>query len=152
PAVDEAEIKEGYRAEKLATSECATALAEAKALRIARRHPEALVIGADQLLVCGDAWFDKPSDRSASRPQLLALRGRPHELVTAICVARGSDMLWHHVERPRLVMRAFDEAFLERYLDRCGDDVLGSVGAYRLEGLGIQLFERIDGDFFAILG
>jgi septum formation protein len=151
-AVEEAEIKAAFRAERLAVAECANALAEAKALRVARRHPDALVIGADQMLVCDDAWFDKPADRAAARAQLVALRGKRHELISAVCVVRGGERLWHFVDRSALVMRDFSDAFLDTYLDAAGADVLGSVGAYRLEALGVQLFARIEGGYFAILG
>jgi septum formation protein len=104
------------------------------------------------MLVCDGAWFDKPADAQEARGQLLALRGRRHELVSAVCVMRDGETLWHRVERPALTMRAFSEAFLDDYLARAGSDVLGSVGAYRLEKIGIQLFQRIEGDYFAILG
>lgn len=153
PAViDEAEIKAAFRAERLGVAECANALAEAKALRVARRHPDALVIGADQMLVCDGAWFDKPADRAAARAQLVALRGKRHELISAVCVVRGGERLWHFVDRSALVMRDFSDAFLDTYLDAAGADVLGSVGAYRLEAIGVQLFARIEGGYFAILG
>ena len=151
-SIDEAEIKAAFRAERLGTAECANALAEAKALRAARRHPDALVIGADQMLVCDGAWFDKPADRAAARAQLVALRGKRHELISAVCVVRGGERLWHFVDRSALVMRDFSDAFLDTYLDAAGADVLGSVGAYRLEAIGVQLFARIEGGYFAILG
>jgi septum formation protein len=151
-SVDEDEIKASFRAEKADAASCAVALAEAKARRVSRRHPGALIVGADQILVCAGAWFDKPADRAAARAHLVALRGRRHELVSAVCVVRDGERLWHFVDRPSLTMRPFGDAFLDRYLEQCGADILASVGAYRLEGLGIQLFSRIDGDFFAILG
>ena len=151
-AIDEAEIKAAFHAERLGAAECANALAEAKALRVARRHPDALVIGADQMLVCDGAWFDKPADRAAARAQLVALRGKRHELISAVCVVRGGERLWHFVDRSALVMRDFSDAFLDTYLDAAGADVLGSVGAYRLEAIGVQLFARIEGGYFAILG
>jgi septum formation protein len=151
-AIDEDEIKAAFRAERLAAAECAAALAEAKALRVARRHHGALVIGADQMLVCDGAWFDKPEDRAAARAQLVALRGKRHELLSAICVARDGERLWHFVDRSALVMRDFSDEFLDAYLDAAGADVLGSVGAYRLEAIGVQLFARIEGGYFAILG
>jgi len=151
-AIDEAEIKAAFRAEARDPAACAAALAEAKASRIAQRHPAALVIGADQMLVCDGAWFDKPESRRAAADQLRALRGRRHELVTAACVCRAGQCLWHIVECPSLAMRDFSEAFLADYLAHGGDDLLGSVGAYRLEERGIQLFTRIEGDYFAILG
>ena len=151
-ALDEAEIKAGFRAEGGDAEPCALALAAAKAARVSRRRPGALVIGADQLLVCEGSWYDKPADMTAARAQLLALRGRAHELVTAVCAMQDGTQIWHAVERPRLVMRAFGEEFLDAYLASCGEDILASVGAYRLEDLGVQLFARIEGDFFSILG
>ena len=128
------------------------ALAEAKARAVAERHPEALVVGADQLLACGDDWFDKPETLAAARTQLIALRGRAHVLETAVCVARDGELLWHAESRPCLRMREFYDGFLSGYLAAEGEAALGSVGGYRLEGRGVQLFERIEGDHFAILG
>jgi septum formation protein len=151
-AVDETAIKESARAEGIAPGEAAMLLAEAKAQRIARRHPEALVIGADQMLVCEGCWFDKPPDMAAARAQLLALHGRPHELMTAMVCWRGGQRVWQHLARPRLTMREFSEEFLDAYLEAEGEAVLGSVGAYRLEGLGVQLFDAIEGEQSAILG
>lgn len=150
--VDEAAIKQGARAGELPADETAISLAEMKAIRVARSDPEALVIGADQLLVCDGRWHDKPESVSAAREQLLALRGRQHTLITAILCQRGDQRLWHHLARPRLWMRSFSEAFLDDYLAREGDTVCASVGAYRLEGLGVQLFDRIEGEHAAILG
>ncbi|SDC90983.1 Maf family protein [Belnapia rosea] len=151
-AVDEAAIKEGAQAEGIPAGEAAMLLAEAKAARIARRHPGALVIGADQMLVSEGRWFDKPPDMATARAQLLALRGRPHELMTAMVCWRGGQRIWQHLARPRLVMREFSEAFLDAYLAAEGEAVLGSVGAYRLEGPGIQLFASVEGEHSAILG
>jgi len=150
--VNEAEIKTTFLAERRAAVDCANALAEAKAMRVARRHPGSLVIGADQLLVCEGAWFDKPDDRAAARVQLLALRGKRHDLVSAVCIVRDGRLLWHCVDRSTLTMRNFSDAFLEEYLVAARADILKSVGAYRLEGLGVQLFSRIEGGHFAILG
>lgn len=152
PAVDEEEIKLAGRTEGVGAGAVAEALAELKAQRITRRHPGALVIGADQMLECEGAWFDKPADRAGARDQLLALRGKTHELVSCAVVVRDGERLWHKVDRAKLTMRRFSEAFLDDYLDRAGDDVLHSVGAYHLEGLGAQLFQRVEGDFFTILG
>jgi septum formation protein len=91
-------------------------------------------------------------DRAAARAQLLALRGKMHELVSCACVLRDGERLWHHIGRARLTIRPFSEAFLDDYLDRAGDAILQSVGAYQLEGQGAQLFSRVDGDYFTILG
>ena len=151
-AVDEAAIKEAAQAEGIPPADAALMLADAKAERIARRHPEALVIGCDQLLVCEGQWFDKPADVAAARGQLQHLRGRAHELVTAVVCHRHGGRVWQHVEVPRLVMRAFSDAFLDAYLAAEAAYVTQSVGAYRLEGPGIQLFERVQGDHAAILG
>jgi len=115
-------------------------------------HPGATVVGCDQLLVCGADWFDKPSGLPAARRQLQALRGQTHTLETACVVFRDGREIFSHIARPRLTMRAFSDAFLDAYLAVEGEAVLGSVGAYRLEGLGIQLFDRIEGDHSAILG
>lgn len=150
--VDEAAIKEAAQAEAIPPADAALMLADAKAERIARRDPEALVIGCDQLLVCEGRWYDKPADLAAARAQLLALRGRSHELVTAVVCHRRGGRVWQHVALPRLVMRDFSEAFLESYLALEGDAVLGSVGAYRLEGPGVHLFARVSGEHSAILG
>lgn len=151
-AVDEAATKESAQAEGLAPAEAAMLLAEAKAQRIARREPEAVVIGADQMLVCQDRWFDKPPDMAAARDHLLALRGKPHELVTAVVCWRHGERVWQHLARPRLTMRNFSDEFLDAYLAAEGEAVLGSVGAYRLEGLGVQLFSAVEGEHSAILG
>lgn len=150
--VDENEIKRSARAEGLDASDAALLLAEIKALRLSRRYPDAVVIGCDQLLVCGDQWFDKPPDREAAAAQLRALRGQTHTLVTAVICQRGTTRLWHHVATPKLRMRQFSDVFLEDYLDAEGDAVTTTVGAYRLEGLGVQLFDKIDGEHAAILG
>lgn len=153
PAVlEETEIIASFRAEGALAGECAAALAEAKASRISARHPGALVIGADQILDCEGEWLEKPQDIAAARAQLRRLRGKAHELVSAVAVLRDGGMLWHAIDRARLTMRPFSDAFLEDYLARACEEVLRSVGAYRLEGLGAQLFDRVEGDFFTILG
>ena len=152
PGVDEDSIKASLRAEGASAAEAAEALAEVKALRLSARFHEALVIGADQMLVCQDHWYDKPQDRAAARRQLLELRGQTHQLVTAAVVMLGGQRIWHHVEAAKLTMRPFSEAFLDQYLDQAGAAVLSSVGAYQLEGLGAQLFSRVEGDHFVILG
>jgi septum formation protein len=152
PAVDEALIKEAAQAEGASPQDAALLLADAKAMRVARRRPEALVIGADQLLVCEGLWFDKPADVEAARGYLLALRGRTHELVTAVVCWRHGARIWQHVAQPRLAVRAFSEVFLDAYLAEEGERVTSSVGAYRLEGMGMHLFSRIEGDHASILG
>lgn len=150
--VDEAAIKESAQAEAIPPAEAALMLADAKAARVAAQRPDALVIGADQLLVCDGLWFDKPPDMAGARAHLQHLCGRRHELVTALVCHRGGQRIWQHVAVPRLTMRAFSDAFLEAYLAAEGEALLSSVGAYRLEGLGVHLFERIEGDQPAIMG
>jgi septum formation protein len=151
-AVDESAIKESAKAEGVSAADTAILLADAKAARIARRHPEATIIGADQLLVCEGDWFDKPEDLAAARRHLERLRNRAHELVTAVVVWRNGQRAWHHLATPRLAMRDFSDAFLDEYLAREGGFVTQSVGAYRLEGMGIQLMRDIRGEHTAILG
>ena len=150
--VDEDEIKRSFRREGLDAASCATALAETKAVRVSERHSDALVIGADQMLDCAGTWFDKPRNRTEARAQLVALRGNRHELVSAVAVVRNGAVIWRLVDRPRLTMRTFSDRFLDAYLAALGDDALASVGVYQLEGPGAQLFERIEGDYFSILG
>jgi septum formation protein len=150
--LDETFLKQACRAEGRLAAACALALAEAKARQVAARCGRAVIIGADQLLVCGEAWFDKPADLGQARAQLQALRGHTHELVTAVCAVQGKSRLWHAVSSPRLTMRYFTDAFLDDYIRAEGADIIGSVGAYRFEGRGAQLFEHIEGDYFAILG
>lgn len=151
--VDEEEVKAALRAEQITAIDAATALAELKAARVASRvDPDALVIGADQILVQGHRWFDKPSDMSAARQQLQELRGRDHTLATSAVVFRGGSRVWHGVAAPRLWMRPVSDAFLDLYLETAGPGIVSSVGAYQIEGLGAQLFSRIEGDGFAIQG
>lgn len=150
--VDEADVKQAARAEGASAEDTALLLASLKAERIARRHPEALVIGGDQMLVCEGTWFDKPPDMAAARAQLLALRGKAHTLVTAVLCQRGDQRVWQHIARPRLVMRDFSEAFLDQYLALEGEVLTTTVGAYRVEGPGLQLFDRIEGEHSEIVG
>lgn len=148
--IDEAAVKTALAA--AGPEAVAKALARSKALAVAAGRPHALVIGADQMLECDGRWFDKPVDRLSARRQLLALRGRSHRLISAVAVAFAGRILWEGCDNACLVMRDFSESFLDVYLDAAGSAVQNSVGAYQLEGLGAQLFETIDGDFFTILG
>jgi septum formation protein len=150
--VDETALKQKARADGLEAGGAALLLADAKALEVAQRDPEALVIGCDQLLVCDGACFDKPADRNEARAHLRALRARTHTLVTAVLCRRGGERLWHMVARPRLTMRDFSDAFLETYLSLEGDLLTTTVGAYRLEGPGVHLFAAVEGEHAAILG
>ncbi|MBX3428011.1 MAG: Maf family protein [Hyphomonadaceae bacterium] len=151
PRVDEEAAKASLRAGGLKPRDQADALAELKALSVSRTRPD-FVIGADQMLALGGDTFDKPKDAREARQHLQRLRGQTHELITAAVVAREGAIIWRHVDTPKLKMRAFSDGFLDDYLARVGDNVLRSVGAYQLEGLGAQLFERVDGDYFSVLG
>ena len=150
--VDEGAVKDAMRAEDPEGRATARALAALKARRVSARMPGAYVIGADQLLVCGADWFDKPVDADDARGQLQRLRGRRHTLVTAVSVVRDEAELWGEVACPELAMRPFSDAFLERYLEQAGPGILGCVGAYEAEGMGAQLLAEIEGDWFAVLG
>lgn len=150
--IDESAIKRLARSRDWTTSECALALAEAKARHVAARHPTALVIGADQILALDGQWFDKPEDLAQAQEQLKKLRGRTHELVSAVCAVRAGQRLWHAVTVPRLTMRDFSGEFLDSYIASEGEEILGSVGGYRLEGRGVQLFGAVEGDYFSVLG
>ncbi len=130
----------------------AALLAREKAAVIAGRNRGCLVLGADQTLSLDGRRFTKPADRTAARAQLRALSGRSHELYSAIAFVQDGVVLFEHVGVARLTMRAVSDRFLDDYLDAVGDAATASVGAYQLEGLGIQLFERLDGDYFTVLG
>lgn len=132
--------------------ETALRLAEAKAVDVSRRHPAGLVIGADQVLALDRKIYGKPRDREECREQLLELRGRTHTLVSAVVLARDGKTVWTHVDGALLTMRAYTEQFIDTYLNTIGDDCTTSVGGYKIEGRGVQLFESISGDHFTILG
>lgn len=127
-------------------------LAEAKAVDVSSRHPGALVIGADQVLVLGDKIFSKPRNAEDCREQLLELRGKSHQLISGIACARDGNMIWTFADRAQLTMRKFSDGFLVSYIATVGGDCTTSVGGYKIEGLGLQLFETILGDHFTILG
>jgi septum formation protein len=151
-AVDEASLKEALRAEGVTAGDAAVALAELKAQRVASQMPDAIVLGADQILTCGERWFDKPQDRADAHAQLGTLLGRWHELATAVVAFRGGARVWHHLAVPRLWLRDCSPEFLDAYLDALDEAALSSVGAYQIERLGAQLLARIQGDHFAVLG
>jgi septum formation protein len=151
-AIDEAAVKESYAAEGAEPREIAEALAELKAMRISSRHPGLLTLGADQILECEGQRFDKPEGIDGARAQLQALSGRRHRLISSVVAMRDGQRLWHHSGEAVLTMRKFSDGFLEDYLSAAGPAVLDSVGAYQLEGRGAQLFTRIEGDYFTILG
>lgn len=148
PMVDEDVLKA-----KMAGSppdKIAAALADEKALAVSRRR-DGLVIGADQTLDFEGALFDKASSLEEARERLMMLRGRTHRLHAGVSLARGDEVIWRTLSTSTLIMRNFSEAFLDAYLAR-NPQVLASVGCYELEGEGVQLFDRIEGDYFAILG
>jgi septum formation protein len=151
-AIDEPSLKEALQAEGVPAGDAAVALAELKAERVAARIPDAVVLGADQILTCEGRWFDKPRHRAEASAQLDALAGKRHELATAVVAVRGGARVWHHVAMPRLWLRQCSPSFREAYLDAVGEAALTSVGAYQIEGLGAQLLVRIEGDHFAVLG
>ncbi|HEX4261546.1 MAG TPA: Maf family protein [Acetobacteraceae bacterium] len=151
-AIDEAALRETVQAEGGGAEEAALLLAGMKAARGSAGAGDGLVIGADQILACDGAWFGKPADRYAAADQLRALRGRTHSLATAVACWRGGAEVWRHVASPRLSMRRFSDAFLDAYLAAEGAAVLGSVGCYRIEGLGVHLFDAVEGEHAAILG
>jgi len=151
PRVDEEAAKASLRAQGLKPCDQADVLAELKALSVSRGSSD-FVIGADQMLAIEGDVLDKPKDLDEARAHLTKLRGRTHELITAAVIAREGAIIWRHINTPRLKMRAFSDDFLDDYLARAGDGALHSVGAYQLEGLGAQLFERVEGDYFSVLG
>lgn len=151
PNVDEDTARDAMRAEAIPIRDQAMRLAELKALKISARE-EGLVIGGDQMLALGEQAFDKPKDLDEARAHLQALSGKTHVLETAIVVAQGDGIVWRHLARPKLTMRELSAAFINQYIDNLGDDILSTVGGYKLESLGSQLFSSIEGDYFSILG
>ena len=151
--VDEESVKGALIAEGTDGRRLADALAEMKAVKVSRRHPTALVLGCDSTVAAEDGTLiDKAGTREESRTQLQGLRGTTHKLTSAAVVALGGEPIWRHVDTAKLTMRPFSDAFLDSYLNAEWPAIGGCVGGYRLEGLGAQLFSRIDGDHFTILG
>ena len=155
--VDETIVKQRVRGEGGPARQAAAELAEAKAATVSRAHPSQITVGADQILVLDDEqgqeiWLDKPEDRGQAHQTLQLLSGKTHRLMTATAVCLDGDVRWTSLTSPVLTMRALSDTFIWAYLDTLGDEALWSVGAYQLEGLGAQLFERVEGDFFTILG
>jgi len=137
----------------LSDAETAAALlAREKAKAVAAKHPDRMVLGADQTLALGERRFSKAADRAGAREQIAALRGRTHTLHSAVAVVRAGAVVFEHVDAAHLTMRAFSDEFLDAYLDAAGAVATVSVGGYQLEGLGIQLFERVEGDHSTVLG
>ena len=152
--IDEAAIKLALQDDnpEIEPQDVAEVLARAKAEEVSLRNPGVLVIGADQVLACGGELFSKPPSVEDARDQLRRLRGLAHSLPTAVVLAIDGQTVWHHVEEPILTMRAVSDAFIEAYLAAEGAAVCETVGGYALEGLGAQLFEAVEGDYFSIIG
>ena len=150
--VDERAIKDALLDEGVKMSDIADALAEAKSVRVSRDRPDTFVIGADQIMTMDEQLYDKPASLDEARDRLKRMRGREHQLIGAVVICHDGQAVWRHMSRTRLWVRNFTDTFLEDYIAREGDALTKSVGAYRFEGLGAQLFERVEGDFFSILG
>lgn len=150
--IDEAAIKQSLLAENAKPHDVADALAEYKAQRVAAKHPGALVIGCDQVLVCDGKLYDKAEDLAQAEATLRALRGKPHQLLSAVVIYDAGEPVWRTIGRAQLIMRAFSDDFLADYLARNASDVLTTVGCYKLEADGVQLFARVQGDYFTVLG
>lgn len=151
PNVDEASFRDSLRAASVPVRDQAMQLAEMKAIRVSSKRT-GLVIGGDQMLALGNTAFDKPADLAGAKAHLRALSGQSHTLETAIVICEDGAPVWRHLARPKLTMRPLTDAFIDTYVERCGESLLSTVGAYQLEGLGAQLFTRIEGDYFSILG
>lgn len=153
PGVDEDAAKAGLRATGVAPRDFADALAELKALRVSQREPDALVLGSDSLMVLADGTIlDKPTSREEAEMHLRAMSGGRHALVSAAVIAESGRPVWRHVDRAMLHVRALSDAFLEQYLDAEWPAIAGCAGCFRIEGLGAQLFARIEGSQFTVLG
>jgi septum formation protein len=151
-SVDERALEAPLQGSGISPEDVALVLAEAKAVDVSEKKPGALVLGCDQTLSLGDEVFHKPTDMEGARRHLLALSGKTHQLNSAAVLVRDGVVLWRHVGIANLTMRRLDPAFIGRHLAHVGDKALASVGAYQIEGEGIQLFEKIDGDYFTIVG
>lgn len=152
PRVDEVMIREGLLAEGISPRDIADALAEAKAARISSKTPGTMVLGCDQVLDLDGALLSKPATADEARTQLLAMRGRRHDLLSAAVICEDGAPIWRHVGKARLTVRPFSEDWLDGYITRNWPDISDSVGAYKLESEGVRLFSRIEGDYFTILG
>lgn len=152
PRVDEEMLRDTLLAEGASPRDLADALAEMKALRISEKHPQAMVIGCDQVLDLGGQVFSKPSTRTEAREQLLLLRAKRHSLLSAVVICEAGKPVWRHAGQVRLTVRPFSEAWLDGYLDRNWPDIAEAVGAYKLEKEGVRLFSRVEGDYFTVLG
>ncbi|MGR3506580.1 MAG: Maf family protein [Paracoccaceae bacterium] len=152
PRVDEEMLRDAMLAEGSSPRDLADALAEMKSLRISEKHPEALVIGCDQVLDLQGKVLNKPRSRDEARAQLIQLRGTRHNLLSAVVICEAGKPIWRHIGQVRLFVRDFSESWLDGYLDRNWPDIGDAVGSYKLEKEGVRLFSRVDGDYFTVLG
>jgi septum formation protein len=152
PRVDESAIRDALLAEAANPRDIADALAESKARKVAGKRPADWVLGCDQVLALGGAIYEKPASVEDARAQLLALRGKTHQLLSAAVLYQGGEPVWRHVGVARLTMRDFSDSYLEGYLARNWPAIGASVGAYQLEGEGVRLFAQVQGDYFTVLG
>ena len=150
--VDEVALRASLGAERASPRDIADALAEAKARRVANRHPTALVIGCDQVLEFKGQIFNKPTSHGDAIRQLQSLRGHTHSLLSAVVLYAAADPIWRHVGQVKLTMRQLSDAYIHDYVTRNWHSVQHSVGAYKIEEEGARLFTRIEGDYFTILG
>lgn len=150
--VDETAIRAALQAEGATPRDIADALAESKARKVAGKRPTDWVLGCDQVLALGQDIFEKPPTRDAARNQLIALRGRAHQLLSAAVLYHAGEPVWRHVGVARLTMRDFSDTYLDEYLTRNWPAIGGSVGAYKLEEEGVRLFAQVQGDYFTVLG
>lgn len=152
PDIDERAVEAALEGSDVTPEDLALILAEAKADHVSQRESAAWIIGCDQTLSLGDEVFHKPADMEQARRHLLALSGKTHALNSAVVIARGGETVWRHVSVAHMTMRTLHPAFVGRYLSKIGDAALSSVGSYQIEGQGIGLFDKVDGDYFAIVG
>lgn len=152
--IDPADIDEGAVKDRFGGSpgELALELARQKALAVSPRHPGAVVLGADQVLEFEGRAFDKSGNKAEAREKLVMLRGRSHALVGGLVLARDGKIIWQHQSRCEMHVRDFSDAFLDEYMREAGSILTAGVGGYAYEGLGAQLFDTVEGDFFAVLG
>ncbi len=150
--IDEDSLRAALTAEGATPRDIADALAEAKALKLAQRHPQALILGCDQILALGPRIFAKPKSRAEARQHLADLNGQVHQLLSALVLYHKGEPIWRHFGIARLTMRDNSDDYLDAYLDRTWTEIAHSVGCYQLEAEGIRLFSVIEGDYFSILG
>ena len=150
--VDEEALRDAMLAEDAGARDIADALAEMKAQKISVKHPEALVIGCDQVLNLQGQLLTKPDSPETARTQLMAMRGKRHELLSAAVICENGNPVWRHVGVVRLLMQQFSDAYLDDYIARNWDSIRHSVGAYKLEEEGVRLFSQVQGDYFTVLG